>query len=45
LDEVAATTDIPQHESNDLGLLGVGLDGLQSIFVACEIKRIVHALD
>jgi hypothetical protein len=45
LDEVTATTDIPQHESDDVGLLGVGLHAFQSIFVVCEIKRIVHALD
>jgi hypothetical protein len=45
LDEIAATADIPEHESKDFSLLGVALDRLQSIFVACEIKRIVHALD
>jgi len=42
LDKVTATTDIPQHHSQYFGLLGVGLDGFQSIFVVREIKRVVH---
>jgi len=42
LNKVAATTDIPQHHSKDFGLLRVGLDGLQSVFVVREIKRVVH---
>jgi len=41
LDKVTATTDILQHKSEDFGLLGVGLDGFQGVFVVCEIKRIV----
>jgi len=43
LDKVTATTDILQHKSEDFGLLGLGLDGFQSVFVVCEIKRVVHA--
>jgi len=42
LDKVTATTDILQHESKDLSLLGVGLDGFQSVIVVREIKRVVH---
>jgi len=42
LDKVTATTDIPQHRSKDFGLLRVGLDGFQCVFVVREIKRIVH---
>jgi len=45
LDEVAATADIPQHERKDFSLLGLRFNGLQSVFVAREIKCIVHALD
>jgi len=43
LDKVTAITDILQHKGNDLSLLGLGLDGFQSVFVVCEIKRVVHA--
>jgi len=42
LDKITAATDILQHESKNLGLLGVGLDGFQSVFVVREIKRVVH---
>jgi len=42
LDKVTAITDILQHKSKDLSLFGLGLDGFQSVFVVCEIKRIVH---
>jgi hypothetical protein len=47
LDKVAATTNIPQHESKDIRLLGLGLNGFQfqNVFMACEIKCIVHALE
>jgi len=45
LDKVTATTDILKHESKDFGLLGVGLDGFQSVFVVREIKRVVHGLN
>jgi len=45
LDKVTATTDILQHESKDFGLLGVGLDGFQGVFVMREIKRIVHGFN
>jgi hypothetical protein len=45
LDEVAATADILQHESEDVSLLGLWRNGFQSLFVAREIKCIVHALD
>jgi len=41
LDKVTATTDILQHKSEDFGLLGLGLDGFQGVFVVCEIKRVV----
>jgi len=44
LDKVTATTDIAQHKSKDFGLLRAGLDGLQSVFVVREIKRVVHGL-
>jgi len=44
LDKVTAITDILQHKSKDLSLLGLGLDGFQCVFVVCEIKRVVHAL-
>jgi len=45
LDKVTTTTDIPQHESKDLCLLGVGLDGFQSVFVLREIKRVVRGFE
>jgi len=43
LDKVTAITDILQHKSKYLSLLGLGLDGFQCVFVVCEIKCIVHA--
>jgi len=45
LDKVTAITDILQHKSKDFGLLGVGLDGFQSVFVVREIKRVVHSFN
>ena len=42
MDKVTAITDILQHESKDLSLLGLGLDRFQSVFVVCEIKRVMH---
>jgi len=42
LDKVTAITDILQHKSKDLSLLGPGLDGFQSVFVVCEVKRVMH---
>jgi hypothetical protein len=44
LDKVTATADILQHEGEDFSLLGLGHNGFQDFLVACEIKRIVHAL-
>jgi len=43
LNKVTAITNILQHKSKDLSLLRLGLDGFQSIFVVCEIERVVHA--
>jgi len=45
LDKVTATTNTPQHHSKDFGLLGIGLDGFQSVFVVREIKRVVHGFN
>jgi len=42
LDKVAAITDMLQHERQDLCLLGLTPDSFESVFLACEIKRIVH---
>jgi len=42
LDKVTATTDIPQHHNKEFGLLRIGLDGFQSVFLVREIKRVVH---
>jgi len=45
LDKVTATTDIPQHQSKDFRLLGVGLDAFHGVFVVREIKRVVHGFN
>ena len=39
MNKVAATTDILQHESKDVGLLGLRLDGFQSVLMMRKIKR------
>jgi len=42
LNEVTAITDMLQHQRKDSGLLRLALDGFQSVYLVCEIKRIVH---
>jgi len=42
LDKVTAITDMLQHEHEDLCLLELTSDSFESVFLACEIKRIVH---
>jgi len=42
LDKVTAIADMLQHERKDLCLLGLTPNDLESVFLACEIKRIVH---
>jgi len=42
LDKVTAIADMLQHERQDLCLLGVTPDSFESVFLVCEIKRIVH---
>ena len=41
-DKVTAITDMLQHEHNDLCLLGNALNSFESVFLVCEIKRIMH---
>jgi hypothetical protein len=45
LDEVAATTDILQHEGKDSGLFGLRFNGFQSVMMMCKIKRVMHGLE
>jgi len=42
LDEVAAITDMLQHERKNSGLFGLALHRFQNFFLICEIKRIMH---
>jgi len=42
LNKVTAIADMLQHECKDLCLLGLAPDAFESVFLACEIKRIVH---
>jgi len=42
LDKVAAIADMLQHEGKNLCLLGLTPDSFECVFLACEIKRIVH---
>jgi len=42
LDKVTAIADMLQHEHKDLCLLGLASDDFESVFLTCEIKRIVH---
>jgi len=42
LDKVTAIADMLQHERKDLCLLGLTPDSFEGVFLACEIKRIVH---
>jgi hypothetical protein len=34
-----------QHESEDSCLFGLRLDGFQSVFMMCKIKRVMHGLE
>jgi len=43
LDKVTAITDMLQHERQDLCLLGLTPDSFESVFMACEIKRMCMA--
>jgi len=42
LDEVAAITDMLQHKRKDLCLPENTPNSFESVFLVCEIKRIVH---
>jgi len=42
LDKVTAITDMLQHQRKDLCLPGNTLDSFETVFLVCEIKRIVH---
>ena len=42
LDKVTAIADVLQHEHKNLRLPGQTLNGLESGFLICEIKRITH---
>jgi len=42
LDKVTAIADMLQHERKDFSLLGLTPDSFESVFLAREIKRIVH---
>ena len=42
LDKVAAIADMLQHECKDLRLLGLMFDNVKSVFLVCEIERIVR---
>jgi len=43
LNKVTAITDMLQHERKDLCLLGITPDSFETVFLICEIKRIVHS--
>jgi len=42
LNKVTAIADMLQHERKDLCLLRLTPNVFESVFLACEIKRIVH---
>jgi len=42
LDKVTAIADMLQHERKDLCLPRLKLDSFEGVFLACEIKCIVH---
>jgi len=42
LDKVTTITDVLQHKRKDLCLFGLTPNSFESVFLACEIKRIVH---
>jgi len=43
LDKVTAITDMLQHQRKDLCLRGHTPDSFETVFLVCEIKRIVHS--